>query len=415
MEAPQGQHNITMHELKAYPARLAAVAAWASGEEALVQRAVEIQQIPAPTGDERARGENVAARFRELGLLDVDMDALFNVYGRVPARAGADRRDSRPEGRALMVSAHTDTVFGLDVDLAVQIDAAAGQIHGPGIGDNSAGVAALLGLAETLMQTPTAEGPAVDIWLVANSGEEGLGDLRGMRAAVDRLASQIGACIVIEGMGLGRIVHRALGSRRFRIEVNAPGGHSWSDFGTASAIHTLMHLGQEISRLTVPHAPRTTFNLGRISGGTSINTIAQHAMAELDMRSEATDALQMLVRQVEEIVDRYRVPLWQRRGVTVQVETIGDRPPGEIAADHPLVDAAVRTLLQACPTRVPDLRISSTDANIPLSRGIPAVCIGVTDGGDAHRRQEWIETAPLPQGMQHLLLLTWWASEWLGG
>lgn len=400
-----------MDELNEYPARVAALAAWSKRVDALIQRCIEIQQIPAPTGHEHLRAQHVAELWRRLGLADVEIDELHNVCARVAGRGAA----AGLPGRALVVSAHTDTVFGLETDLRVTLEPARGRVHGPGIGDNSAGVAALLGLAETLAQMPESEAAPVDIWLVANSCEEGLGDLRGMRAALDRLGDAVGACIVLEGMGLGRIVHRGLGSRRFRIEVNAPGGHSWSDFGTASAIHVLLQLGAEISRLNVPSHPRTSFNLGRIRGGTSVNTIAQHAVAELDLRSEAPATLGAVVQQVEEIVERYRAARWQRRGVTVHLETIGDRPPGEIAADHPLVEAARHSLREACPARAPDLRISSTDANIPLSRGIPAVCIGVTDGGNAHRLQEWLETAPLAQGMQHLLLLTWRAAAWLGG
>lgn len=397
--------------VQGYPARLAALAAWRTRAATVAQRCVEIQQIAAPTGEEQTRAAHVAGIFEGLGLADVTLDALYNVYARIPGRGS---------GPALVVSAHTDTVFGLEIDLAVTSHdgdetGGSGTLHGPGIGDNSAGVAALIGLAETLIALPPEESAPVDIWLVANSGEEGLGDLRGMRAAMDRLADAVGACIVIEGMGLGRIVHRALGSRRFRIEVHAPGGHSWSDFGAASAIHTLVQIGSDISRLHVPAAPRTTFNLGRIQGGTSVNTIAQHASAELDLRSEATDTLHTVVEQVQEIVARYQMPRWQRRGVVVTLDTIGDRPPGEIPADHALVEAAVRTLRLACPERTPDLRISSTDANIPLSRSIPAVCIGVTDGGNAHRLEEWIQVEPLAPGMQHLLLLTWWAAEWLGG
>jgi di/tripeptidase len=216
-------------------------------------------------------------------------------------------------------------------------------------------------------------------------------------------------------MGLGRIVHRALGSRRYRISVSAPGGHSWSDFGSASALHVLVQIAADLSRLRTTDSPRTTFNIGRLEGGTSVNSIAQHAWLELDLRSEETFALQGVIDQVLEIVARYQTPKMERKGVLVSVETIGDRPPGEIDVGHPLVQAAVQALSAAGYAGKVDLRISSTDANIPLSRGIPAVCVGVTEGGNAHRLQEWIHTAPLAQGMAHLLLLTWWASAWLAG
>jgi acetylornithine deacetylase/succinyl-diaminopimelate desuccinylase-like protein len=396
-----------MKELKSYPEVLGAARGYLERSDELNDLCVQVQQIPAPTGDEALRAAWVERAFAELGLLDVEQDGLFNVYGRVPGR-----RSPLTGHKSLMVSAHTDTVFPADTDLTVHVDPDAGRIYGPGIGDNSAGVASLLALAGDLMRLPE---PPIDIWLVANSGEEGLGDLRGMRAAVDRLQAQLGACIVLEGMGLGRIVHRALGSRRYRISVQAPGGHSWSDFGTASAIHTLARLAADLTALKVPRRPRTTFNIGRIEGGTSVNTIAQHAALELDLRSEDPRMLTQLDEQVLAIVQRYSTAGWQQQGVVVEVEKIGDRPGGQIEQGHALVRAALAALAGAGLTGPPDLRISSTDANIPLSRNIPAICVGVTDGGNAHRTQEWISPQQMPQGMQHLMLLTWWVSLWLAG
>jgi acetylornithine deacetylase/succinyl-diaminopimelate desuccinylase-like protein len=392
-----------MESIRQYPEIAAAVDSFPIPLARLVDLCVAVQQIPAPTGAEQARAAWVEARLRDLGLQAVHQDALYNVYGRLPGRSQAP---------ALLVTAHTDTVFAPDTDLSVRRDAESGRLFGPGIGDNSTGVAALLALAEVLAALPPL--PA-SIWFAANSGEEGLGDLRGMRAVLDALQPQIGACIVLEGMGLGRIVHRALGSRRYRISVAAPGGHSWSDFGSASALHVLVQLATDLTRLRPAEAPRTTFNIGRLEGGTSVNTIAQQAWLELDLRSEEPAALHTVVAQVLEIVARYQTPKWERKGVTVTVRTIGDRPAGEIPADHPLVLAAQAALAASGYQGKVDLRISSTDANLPLSRGIPAVCVGVTDGGNAHRLQEWIQTAPLLQGMAHLLRLTWWAAAWLAG
>ena len=382
----------------------AAAAALSQERDRVAALCVAVQQIAAPTDHEEERAAWVRARFDALGLSDVHVDAQRNVFARVPGRDAT--------APALLVSAHTDTVFPAHTDLNVRHEAAEDRIYGPGIGDNSTGVAALLVLAETLA---TLQPPPVDIWLVANSGEEGLGDLRGMRAAVQTLHDRVGAAIVLEGMGLGRIVHRALGSRRYRISVNAPGGHSWSDFGTASAVHVLSLIAADIVRIKVPTAPRTTFNIGRMDGGTSINTIAQQAKLELDMRSEDPTALQYLIANVNQLVERYQAARWKKWGVHVTVETIGDRPAGEIAPDHPLVKAASAALADAGLTTAPDLRISSTDANIPLSQGIPAVCVGIAEGGNAHRLEEWMSPARLGQGMQHLLLLTWWAAAWLAG
>jgi len=392
-----------MNNLQQYPRVLAAADSYLARQQHLLDLCIQIQQIPAPTGFEATRARRVADYFHELNVVDIEQDELFNVYARVPGREN---------GPALLVSAHTDTVFPASTDLTVRMDDQNGYVYGPGIGDNSTGVAGLVALAETLS---TLEPPPVDIWLVANSGEEGLGDLRGMRAVVERLQSKLGACIVLEGMGLGRIVHQALGSRRFRIAATAPGGHSWSDFGTASAIHVLVRLAAELTRLAVPQSPRTTFNVGRIYGGTSVNTIAHSATLELDLRSEDLAALEAVIVQVQSIVAGYRAEKWRRQGVTVTMKTIGDRPTGGIPADHALVRAADWALTRSGVVSMKKLRMSSTDANIPLSRGLPAVCVGITEGGDAHRLSEWINPRLLPRGMKHLLLLTWWAATWLAG
>jgi acetylornithine deacetylase/succinyl-diaminopimelate desuccinylase-like protein len=383
--------------------------------EQLIEWSIAIQQIPAPTGDEARRAAWVADALRRFGYT-VETDALHNVYA---CAKGTTRAP------ALVVSAHTDTVFPAGTDLAIRRDARHRRIFGPGLGDNSLGVASLLWLAETIQAAPPL--PA-DIWFVANVGEEGNGDLRGMRAAIDRLTSggmtsggmtagardAVGAAIVIEGMGLSRVVHQALASRRYRIHVTAPGGHSWSDFGAASAVHVLAQLAADLTYLRVPKDPRTTFNLGVIEGGTSVNTIAQSATLELDLRSEQPATLDAIVQEVMDIIACYQSTRWQQAGVSVASTVIGDRPGGAIADDHPLVQAAIRSLQAVRVKPQLSMRISSTDANIPLSRGIPAVCIGVTEGGNAHRTDEWIATPPIAEGQRHLLALTTWAAAWLG-
>lgn len=385
-----------------YPAIVEAARRWSASTSELLDLCIAIQQIPAPTGAEAARAAWVAARMGALGLADIVHDAVSNnVYGRWPGKT------RKP---ALLVTAHTDTVFGVDTDLTVRHDSLRSRVYGPGIGDNSLGVAALLELIAAMPSLPT---PPVDIWFAANSQEEGLGDLRGMRAVVDDLQEKIGACVVLEGMGLGRIVHRALGSRRYRIHVSAPGGHSWSDFGSASALHVIAHLAADLTRIRPPEMPRTTYNIGRMEGGTSVNTIAQSAWLELDLRSEEPESLDWIINQAMDVVRRYRTAKWLQRGVKVEAEVIGDRPSGSIAPEHPLVQIAVDALAATGYASLPDLRISSTDANIPLSRGIPAICVGVTDGSNAHRLQEWIGTELLSGGMSHVLLLTWQAAQWL--
>lgn len=398
----------------------AAGAAFADRHEQLIDLCMAVQQIPAPTGAEAERAAWIEKRMQAIGLADVERDRLGNVYGRV---CGA-----RPQDRpALLVSAHTDTVFPPETDLRLcRLDN--GLIRGPGIGDNSTGVAGLLMLAETLTQLAP---PPVDIWLVANSMEEGVGDLRGMRRVVDRLAAEakganrsagssrngrgaLGAVIVLEGMGLGRIVHQGLGARRYRISATAPGGHSWGDFGAASAVHGLVLLAEEIVTLQVPQTPRTTFNIGRIGGGTSVNSIAQEAWMELDLRSESPKTLTWLDEQIGQIVERHvQAHSAYDDGLTLRHEQIGNRPAGGLPFRHPLVQAASTVLQELGVKERSDGRISSTDANVPLSRNIPAVCVGLTEGGDAHRLSEWIDPSPLAKGMQQLLYLTWWSAAWL--
>ena len=390
----------------------AAAAAYNGKHGQLVDLCVAVQQIPAPTGAETERAAWVEERMRAIGLAGVERDELNNVYGRVPGLQA---------GPALLVSAHTDTVFPRETDLRLR-RLGNGLLRGPGIGDNSTGVAGLLTLAETLVQLAA---PQVDIWLVANSMEEGLGDLRGMKRVVDRLHTVgsapageengvLGAVLVIEGMGLGRIVHQALGVRRYRTSAAAPGGHSWGDFGAASAVHGLVAVAEEIVALQVPCTPRTTFNIGRIGGGTSINTIAQEAWMELDLRSASPETLIWLDGQVQRIVER-RVDAHRAcdDGLTLRHEQIGHRPAGEIPFEHPLVQAACTVLRELGIEERSDARMSSTDANVPLSRNIPAVCVGLTDGGDVHRLSEWIDPLPLVKGMQQLLYLTWWSAAWL--
>jgi acetylornithine deacetylase/succinyl-diaminopimelate desuccinylase-like protein len=359
---------------------------------AIVETAIAIQQIPAPTFDEGPRAAYVADRMRALGLADVQIDTIGNVYGR---RAG------RARGRGLLIAAHLDTVFPAHTDLAVRREGA--RIYGPGLGDNSLGVAALLHLARALQQHDVAN--AGEIWFLANVGEEGLGDLRGMRAAVDRLHVRIATAVALEGCTPDRVVHAGLGVRRYRISTVAGGGHSWQNFGAPSAIHTLVRLAAGLTRMDVSQQPRASFNIGVIEGGSSVNTIAERASLLLDLRATEPAALEALVRQVEQIVGQARTA---EPEVTFDLQTVGDRPAGSIPREHPLVQLA------AAAYRAEGIAVTyesaSTDANIPLSRGIPAVSIGVADGGNMHRLDEYIETTRLPAGMRGLLWLALAAS-----
>jgi di/tripeptidase len=237
-----------------------------------------------------------------------------------------------------------------------------------------------------------------DLWLVANVGEEGLGDLCGMRAVVDRFGEQPLAYLVVEGMTLGQIYNRGLGVRRYRLTVRTAGGHSWVDYGCPSAVHELAALTAHLADAELPKSPRTTLNAGTFHGGTSVNTIAAEAHMDIDLRSEDASTLNRLAKWVES-----QASAAQRPGVQVSAEVVGDRPSGEIDSQHPLVRLACKSLEKL--GIQPRLNIGSTDANIPLSRGLPAICLGLTTGTGAHSDRETIQTRPLSQGLAQLTAL----------
>lgn len=363
----------------------------------VLDMAVAIQQIPAPTFAEQERAAFVGARFTDEGLLDIQVDETGNVYGRLPG-VGA-----KPP---LVVSAHIDSVFPRSTELTVARQPQ--KISGPGIGDNALGVAGLFGLLWSLRSTDNlggkqaphdrgAAGPNLpgDLWFVATVGEEGVGDLRGMQAVVERFGDETLAYIVLEGLALGQVYHRGLGVARYRIAARTMGGHSWVDYGRPSAVHELAALINRLVAIPISGQPRTSLNVGVLSGGTSINTIASEAYLELDLRSEAGQPLADLVARVEVLVQAGNRP-----GVEVSAEAIGRRPLGEISPQHPLVRLSLEALEQL--QIQPCLNVGSTDANIPLSLGLPAICLGLTHGGGAHTVNEYIYTAPLSKGLEQL-------------
>lgn len=366
----------------------AALQSFHARQQEIVERIIAIQQIPAPTFAEAERAAYMERRFADLGLVDVWQDELHNVYGRFPGHS--------PTATPLVISAHLDTVFPANTDLTVQRKDS--LIYGPGIGDNSAGLAGLLTLSQTLRDF--ALRPTADIWFVANVGEEGMGDLRGMRAVVGRFGP--GALyIVVEGGLYGQICHQAIGVRRFRLDVNGPGGHSWGSFGATSAIHVLGRIIAAIADLQAPQTPRTTYNVGLIEGGTSINSIAQKASLWLDLRSEDAGALWQLETTVNKVVQEMAAKFPE---TAVAMQLVGDRPAGKISRQTPLVSWA-EAALQHVSQEAIIYMTGSTDTNIPLSQGIPSVCIGLTRTGHAHRLDEYLDATFLPQGLSQLLLL----------
>lgn len=365
-------------------ARLAAVQRAAADTTArMLDFTAQIAAIPAPTGDEGDRSRAVADLFAAEGI-ERSIDALGDVVATVPG--------ARPGGPAVLFAAHLDTVFARGTPLPIRRDG--DRLHGPGVGDNSLGVAALVALPGLLRAAGLV--PAVDLLLTGNVGEEGLGNLRGMRAVMDH-HPRVGAAVAVEGHNLGRVTHVAVGSRRLRVVASGPGGHSWGDFGRPSAVHALGRVIADLAALPLPRTPKTTLNVGVVEGGVSVNSIAPTASCLVDLRSVDATALGRLAERVE------RTIVSARDGVSVTSELLGERPAGVIPLDSPIVRLASATLSALGVETAYDA--SSTDANVPIARGIPAVCVGLTTGGNVHREDEYIDTPPLGAGLAQIALL----------
>ena len=349
----------------------------------LIQRAIDIQSIPAPTFHEDARRVYMHNEFIQAGLLDVEVDAVGNLLGRVPGNSKS----------ALIISAHLDSVFPEQTPLEIQH--LGNRIIGPGIGDNAISLAVLLELAIDL---PSIQ-PVADVWLVANVGEEGLGNLIGMKEVVHRFGNEVSAYIILEGMSLGQVYNAGLPVRRYRLTVKTEGGHAWNHTGRTSAIHELVTVGSQLAKLPLPREIRTSLNIGQIDGGISVNSIAPRASLEMDLRSESEATLMELEREVMKCIEGH--PWGDAR---YEIEQIGQRPGGKLAEDHPLLSIAIDAVRSVGEAKV-EIRCGSTDANIPLSMGLPAICLGLTYGGGAHSLQEYIELEPILRGYQALVKL----------
>lgn len=353
---------------------------------AFLDLACQIQQIQSPTFDEGERATFMVEQFKQLNLEDLHQDSAGNVLARLPGAIST----SKP----ILVSAHLDTVFPRRPEMPLL--RSDDRITGPGIGDNALSLAALISIVKWMKKSERSF--TGDVWLAANVCEEGLGDLRGIRALVDEFGGQVQAYIILEGMGLGNIYHRGLGVSRYRIHVETPGGHSWSSYGQPSAIHEIGKLISRLVDLPMPGSPRSTLNIGVISGGTTVNSIASNASFDIDLRSASSQTLSFIETQVFTLANNFN-----QGDVHVRIEPIGKREAGEIPADYPLVQAA-RCVIEDLGL-VPKLEIGSTDANLPLSRGLPALCIGLSQGAKAHTMEEFIYTAPARNGLTQVLQL----------
>lgn len=362
---------------------------------------LEAVRIPAPPFGEQTRAVWFFERFRQLGLTNVHIDAEGNVLGELAPEA----QEEGDESPVILVSAHLDTVFpaGTDCEPTEEVDSP--RIQGPGVCDNAAGLSALLGLAAALRFAQI--NPPATILFAANVGEEGEGDLRGMRYLfhMGRYRRRIVAAVALEGSGTGAVVTSALGSMRFRMTVTGPGGHSWSDAGLPNPILILSKALGKIAELSLPVDPMTTLNVGSISGGTSVNSIPSSATALLELRSTSSEALHRTAAEVRRVLEETVAPYHsQSAPVTLQLETIGERPAATL---HP--GSAMLSSLLAVDRHlnlVTEQRLGSTDANLPLSLGIPALAIGTGGiGGGIHTLEEWYDPTGRETAMRRVLLL----------
>lgn len=354
-----------------------------------------LTEIAAPPFGEGPRGRRMAELMAESGLAEVETDAEGNVLGRWGGSGGAP----------LVVSAHLDTIFPEGTDVRVRSDG--DRLVGPGISDDGRGLAALLALARALTHArPPVSRP---ILFVATVGEEGEGDLRGVRHLFRPSGPARGAVafLSLDGAGLSRIVTGGLGSRRFRLSVRGPGGHSWVDWGTPNPIHALGLAVAGFTELGLAQEPRTTLSVGRWSGGTSVNSIPQDAWVEVEVRSQSLPELDRLHNRIREraeaAVARVNGSANGRGRAKLAIEVIGDRPPGGTDPDQLLVRAAVEATRAV--GAIPELAVSSTDANIPMSLGIPAVTMSAGgEAGHAHTTEEWYRNDGGPEGIVRALL-----------
>lgn len=350
--------------------------------ERLLEHTIAIQSIAAPTFHESARAEWLFSAFMETDPVNIEMDVAGNVLVQV----------CEGEKNPIVVSAHMDSVF--PEESVTPATREGDRLRGPGVGDNAVALATLIELCRDLSSDKVDR----SIWIVANVAEEGLGNLLGMEHVVQKFGADVDAFIVVEGMALGHIYHQGLPVRRFRLQVTTQGGHAWIHAGRRSAIHELIRIASRLLDLDIQEH-NASLNLGRVAGGISVNSIASQASLEIDLRSEQEENLGLLTDRIREIISAAAAP-----NVEVRLVAIGQRPGGRLATDHRLISLARRAAMEAGLDE-PVLASGSTDASLPLSLGLPAICIGVTRGGNAHSVDEFIQTGPIQSGYGALLKL----------
>jgi acetylornithine deacetylase/succinyl-diaminopimelate desuccinylase-like protein len=373
----------------------------------VTEQQIRLTEIPAPEFNEARRGQALKEIFAASGL-KVRTDKTGNVIGE---RAGTDASS------VILLVAHLDTVFPVDTDVHVKRDGT--RLEAPGISDNGAGLAALVGLARALSESRV--GTKKTIVLAGDVGEEGEGNLRGIRALVDGYGPRLAAVIAVDGPSTDYITTQGIASRRFEVTISGPGGHSWSDFPSPNPITALARGIVRFSAVRLPDSPRSSFNFGVIDGGASINSIPASAKAKVDLRSEDEDALARLesalrdamlagvseevrsMQSLEKDDDNGTMTRLNQYALHVDFRSLGARPAGKLPGDSPLL-ATIRSVDSYLGNRS-RLERSSTDANIPLSLGIPAIALGGGGkGGGSHTLEEWYDPSGRELGLKRLFL-----------
>lgn len=388
----------TVAQLMSSPHVARALRFFEANAEAITEEQIRICSVPATPFGERERAEYLSRKFMDLGLGDVEIDEEGNCLALIRGSS---------QSPLMVVSAHLDTVFSKETNFDVARHD--GRLFGPGIADDGCGLAALLAIARVIQ---TERIPiAGSILFVGTVGEEGEGNLRGVRHLLTkgRWAKHVDTFLSFDGPGLDRITNRALGSRRYRVEVCGPGGHSWGDFGLPNPVHAIGRAISKLASYPAPKEPRTTFNVGRIEGGTSVNAIPARATIEVDLRSSLEAELQRLDaffrRAMKDAVDAENAT--RRAGdplLKLDMDLMGERPTGETASDSPLVEIAIQATKMVGVE--PRLDQSSTDSNLPISLGIPAITLGAGgSSGGSHTLDEWYDPRDREQGLKRGLLV----------
>ncbi|MDA0281674.1 MAG: M20/M25/M40 family metallo-hydrolase [Proteobacteria bacterium] len=363
-------------------------------EAEMIREQFRLTEIPAPPFKEEVRAAYYLTLMQDRGLEDAYIDSEGNAIG---------IRRGNGDGPTLLIAAHLDTVFPEGVDTSIELRG--GRYYAPGIGDDTRGLAAMLSIIETLNDSGIQTHG--DIMFAANVGEEGRGDLRGIKA-IFRDHPQIDGFVSIDGVRLRRITTGGTGSRRFEFQFSGPGGHSFGAFGLASAIHAMGRTISKIADFETPSFPKTTFTIGTVAGGTSVNSIAADAVFALDMRSNDREQLALLEERakaaaIEAVAEENA--RWDSGEITVDFVLIGDRPAGRTATEDSLVQAAALAF-EKVGIELQQLGISSTDSNVPMSLGIPAITIaGGGNGGGAHSPDEWFTPTNSHEGPQTSFLI----------